>query len=284
MKRIAVVVALLFSCGCVSNLFYHPTRLTYQTPRELGLAYEHVQFPSLDGTRLAGWYVPAKGKPLGTVIHFHGNAQNMSAHFTHVAWLPAAGFNVFVFDYRGYGQSEGRPDRKGLYLDSAAALRYIGERKDIEQDKLLVFGQSLGGANAVAALARDDAPRVRAVVLDSPFYSYRSIVRDKIALIPVLSLLRWPLSYLVIGNAYSPGRSIGKLHDTPILFIHGTSDDVVPYHHSVDLYNQTKAPKGFWTVENGEHTDSMIRTNNAYRIALVEFFKKSLGVEANPEP
>jgi hypothetical protein len=203
----------------------------------------------------------------------------MSAHFTHVAWLPAAGFNVFVFDYRGYGQSEGRPDRKGLYLDSAAALRYIGERKDIEQDKLLVFGQSLGGANAVAALARDDAPRVRAVVLDSPFYSYRSIVRDKIALIPVLSLLRWPLSLVVTGNAYSPARSIGKLQDTPILLIHGTGDQVVPYHHSVELYEQAHEPKAFWTVEQGKHTDAMTRMDGPYRSALAEFFKKSVGAD-----
>ena len=276
MKRAWPILVPLLAAGCVNGLFYHPTRVTYQTPSELGMAYEHVEFASADGTRLAGWFVPARGKPGGTVIHFHGNAQNMSAHLTFVAWLQAEGFNLFTFDYRGYGQSEGHPDREGVYEDSVAALRYIGSRPDIDQDRLLVYAQSLGGANAVAALAQDDGPRVRAIVLDSVFYSYRSIVRDKIAMVPVVSLLRWPLSFMIVGNAHSPSRSVGKLPEVPILFIHGTEDSVVPYHHSVDLYNHAEEPKALWTVEGGRHGDAMLRTDEPYRKALVEFYKSAV--------
>jgi fermentation-respiration switch protein FrsA (DUF1100 family) len=284
MRRIATILFPLFLAGCVNGYFFHPTRVTYQTPRELGLPYEHVEFESLDGTRLAGWFVPARGRPLGTVIHFHGNAQNMSAHFSFVSWLPEEGFNVFVFDYRGYGQSEGAPDRDGVYEDSVAALRYVASRGDVDGDRLIVLGQSLGGANAMAALARDDAPEVRAVVLDSVFYSYRSIVRDKIALIPVLGLLRWPLSHLVVGNAHSPSRSVKKLPAVPVLFIHGTGDAVVPYHHSVELYEKAHEPKAFWTVEGGRHADAFVRPNEPYRKALVAFLTSAVAAPGRRGP
>jgi alpha-beta hydrolase superfamily lysophospholipase len=94
--------------GCISSPFYQPDRVLYSTPPSVGLKYENAVFVSSDGTRLTGWFIPAAGyqnpkNAKGTVVHFHGNAQNMSAHWQFVTWLPQRGFNVFVFDYRGYG-------------------------------------------------------------------------------------------------------------------------------------------------------------------------------------
>jgi len=109
------LLTLSLSCqGCVGGLFYQPDRKIYDTPDRHGLKYEEVSFQSKDGTGLSGWFVPAVGKPKGTVIHFHGNAQNMTAHFGFVSWLPEQGFNLFVFDYRGYGKSAGKPDRRAF--------------------------------------------------------------------------------------------------------------------------------------------------------------------------
>lgn len=129
----ALLTSLFLFSGCASRMLYYPTPNEYGNPSVAGLRYEKVTFASKDGTPLSGWFIPAIGKAKGTVIHFHGNAQNMTAHFSFVAWLPREGFNVFVFDYRGYGTSPGTPSRQGVYEDSCAALQYLRSRPDIDK-------------------------------------------------------------------------------------------------------------------------------------------------------
>ncbi len=257
-------------------MFYHPTSHVYATPATHGYAYEEIVFPSLDGTMLSGWFVPAEGQAKGTVIHFHGNAQNMTAHFSFVSWLPASGFNVFAFDYRGYGRSAGKPDREGVHEDSCAALSYVRSRADIDVDRLLVLGQSLGGANALAALRDTGTVGIRAVAIDSAFYSYRSITRDAIAQMPLLSLVRWPLSFMVISNARSPSQSLKALPPIPLLIVHGTDDAVVPYHHAERIFDRAQEPKDLLTVPKGYHTDAFARREPTYRNELVTFFDAAL--------
>ena len=257
LRRIGTVLLLgvfvALSAGCANHLFYRPDSHLYQTPTDSGLAYEDVTFESEDGTKLNGWFVPALGRAEGTVIHFHGNAQNMSSHFTYVKWLPNKGFNVFLFDYRGYGKSEGRPGRRGVYEDSVAAIRYVQSRPDVDPDRLLIFGQSLGGANAIAAVGNNDFDGVRAVAVEGTFYSYRKIVRDKLAQVPIISWLRWPLSFVLAGDSYSPSRVVDDISPTPLLFIHGTSDRVIPAKHSALLYERANDPKELWLLKYGRH-------------------------------
>jgi hypothetical protein len=210
------------------------------------------------------------------VIHFHGNARNMTAHFGFVSWLPAQGFNLFVFDYRGYGASAGTPDRRGVYEDSLAALDYIAARPDIDHNRLLVLGQSLGGANAIAAVGSHPIGGIRAVVIDSAFASYRDIVRDKIAAIPLLSFISTPLSHLLIGNSLSPDAVIANIAPTPLLIIHGTSDRVVPYAHAKRLFELAREPKQLWTIEGGKHTSAFADPGSPYRQRLVTFFNEAL--------
>ena len=262
--------------GCVNSLFYYPDKIIYRTPSEKYLHYEDVFFQSKDSTRLHGWFLPSKKSPVGTVIHFHGNAQNLTAHSAFVDWLPEEGFNLFTFDYRGYGKSEGSPNRQGIYEDCIAAIEYIKTREDIDQEKIFILGQSLGGANAVTVLGKKRFPGTRAVVADSAFFSYRSIVQDKIGGIPLLSLLRWPLSYVVVSNKHSPDSVIHKISPLPILLIHGTSDQVIPYHHSKWLFEKAKEPKYLWTIEGGKHTEAFTRFGVLYREKLIRFFKDSL--------
>jgi fermentation-respiration switch protein FrsA (DUF1100 family) len=195
----------------------------------------------------------------------------MSAHFAYVNWLPAEGYNVFTFDYRGYGRSGGKPQREGIYNDCIAALRYIQTRVDVDPERLLVLGQSLGGANALAVLGRNHFPGIKAVAIDSTFYSYRSIVRDKIGEIPLLWIAKWPLSFLVINNRYSPGPVVNNLA-APVVLIHGTADRVIPYHHSQKLFEKALAPKELWTITNGGHTDALIDHGTLYRKRLIDFF------------
>jgi uncharacterized protein len=190
MQKIALLVLLMLSSGCASRFLYYPDHKVYQTPQQKGLKFEEVNFTSSDGTALTGWFVPATGKAIGTVIHFHGNAQNMTAHFSFVDWLPFEGFNVFTFDYRGYGRSGGTPQRQGVYDDCVAAITYVQKRPDVDRNSLLIFGQSLGGANALAVLGEKRFDGIKAVAIDSTFYSYRSIVRDKIGEMPIIWMVK----------------------------------------------------------------------------------------------
>jgi len=273
---LVILVTASLCAGCASNMLYYPTHQTYGNPSDFGYRHENVTFQSRDGTVLAGWFIPAVGEPRGTVLHFHGNAQNMTAHFPFVSWLPREGFNVFVFDYRGYGKSEGRPDRNGVYEDSCAALEYLRSRPDIDRDRILILGQSLGGANALAAIQGMGTNGIRAIALDSTFYSYRLITRDKIKQIPVLSLLRWPLSFLVISNAKSPASTIGELTPIPVLILHGTDDAVIPFRHGQMLFERTQQPKEMISIPKGQHTDALIQNNPLYRKRMVDFFEKAL--------
>jgi len=263
--------------GCANPLFYHPDRVIYQTPLATALPYEEVTFSSPDGTKLNGWFIPAKGSARATVVHFHGNAQNMPAHYSYVSWLPAQGYNVFVFDYRGYGKSAGTVSRQGVFEDCVAALDYVRERQDIDPETLIVFGQSLGGANALAVLGGNTnaARGVRAIAIDSAFYSYRLIVRDKIRLIPVLSLLRGPLSYFVVSNRHSPAAAVEKLPAVPKLFMHGKDDVVIPVEHSRKLFAAAPAPKELLLAEGCDHAEAIIKSP-VYRAALLDFFNHAL--------
>lgn len=279
MKRLmalSVTPILLLTSGCVSGLFYYPDRHLYQTPKQKGLDYEEVYFKSADGTKLHGWFVPAVGEAKGTIVHFHGNAQNMTAHFSFIDWLPQQGFNLFTFDYRGYGRSGGTPSRSGLFEDSLAALDYVRTRQDVDKNALLVLGQSLGGANAMAAVGKGGGAGVRAVAADSAFYSYRSIVRDKIDNISFLRWLKWPLSFLLIGNSHSPGKVADKISPIPLLLIHGTADDVIPYHHAQWLFEKAKEPKTLWTLEGAGHTAAFGPGSPEYKRRLVTFFNEAL--------
>lgn len=261
--------------GC-NGLFYYPSQKIFYTPDDFGATYEDVHFTSKDGTQLNGWFIPAIGPAKGTVIHFHGNAENMTNHYFFVYWLPKEGFNLFVFDYRGYGASSGKPDRTGMVEDSIAAINYIRQRPDVNPHRILVFGQSLGGAIALAAVAQDSKEGIRAVVVESAFASYRSIAREKLAAIWITWPFQWPLAWLLISDAQSPLPVIKKIAPVPLLVIHGDDDRTVPYKQGQLIYQEASPPKEFWTVTGGHHTEAFTRYAKEYRPKLVNFFEAQL--------
>ena len=271
------LLALLFSTGCVQSAFYHPDRVLYDSPARLGLEFEQVTFASKDGTRLVGWFIPARGyadpkRAKGTVVHFHGNAQNMSAHWQFVDWLPQRGFNLFVFDYRGYGGSQGSPEPKGVFEDSVAALDYVRARPDVDPQRLLVLGQSLGGSNAIAAVGSGDRAGVRAIAIESTFFSYSAIAAEK--LIGAGSL---------VDDTYSADRFVAALAPMPLLLLHGTADVVIPYSHSERLFAKAAEPKRLVKIEGGAHTEAFTpRFGGVYRELLIDFFDAALASVAGP--
>jgi fermentation-respiration switch protein FrsA (DUF1100 family) len=270
-RKWGMPVLLLALAGCAQGLFYQPDRVLYDTPARAGLTYEQVVFPSRDGTRLVGWFIPAAGyadprNAKGTVVHFHGNAQNLSAHWRYVEWLPRRGFNLFVFDYRGYGASEGRPEPKGVFEDSSSALDYVRLRRDVDPQRLLVLGQSLGGANAIAAVGAGNRSGVKAVAIEATFFSYSSIASEKLSGAGSL-----------MDDTYSPGRFVGALAPTPFLLLHGSADPVIPYSHSERLFERAGEPKRLVRVEGAGHTEALTpRFGAQYQDLLIEFFDAAL--------
>lgn len=269
--RCLLLIAPLLLGACVQDAFYYPDRVLYGTPADAGLAYEDLTFNSSDGTLLSGWFIPAVGiadskQAKGTVIHFHGNAQNMSAHWEFVSWLPRRGFNVFVFDYRGYGKSAGRPEPQGLFADSNSALNYLRNRKDIDPERLFVFGQSLGGTNAIAAVGSGNRNGIKAVAIEATFYSYTSIANDKV-----------PGSGLLMDNRYSASNFVARIAPIPLLLIHGDSDPVIPHAHSLRLLADAQVPKTLVTVTDGGHIEALTpRFGRRYQDTLLDFFEQSL--------
>jgi fermentation-respiration switch protein FrsA (DUF1100 family) len=274
---------LLLSSGCANHLFYRPNKVVYTTPEQHQLKYEAVYFKSKDGTRLYGWFIPAAGKAVGTVIYFYGNFGNLTYAFDQIKWLPDEGFNVFTFDYRGYGRSDGQPFRRGIIDDSIAAINFVRTKPGIEKNSVYVFGQSLGGANAVAAIALDDYKDIQAIALEGTFCSYReeardmmeSTTREKVGNIPLLSWQVWLVSFFAVTNSFSPQNLIGRIAPIPILLVHGTFDQYVLYHHSDCLYNHANKPKYRLTIPDGQHLDTFTdnKRANQYRTELIQFFK-----------
>lgn len=257
--------------GCAQGLFYFPNKIFYDSPKRLGLHFESVSFKSKDGTRLTGWFIPASGymdsrKAKGTVIHYHGNAQNLSAHWRFAEWLPSYGYNLFVFDYRGYGLSEGTPDAKGVFEDSNSALDYVRSRQDVNPEKLVLFGQSLGGANAIAVVGAGNSRGVKAVVIDSTFYSYSSIASDKL-----------PLFGSFMDDTFSPDRYIENVSPIPLLLIHGTADTVVSFKHSIKLFSKAKEPKKLILIESGVHIEAFTpRFGKTYMNTVADYIDEAV--------
>src|SRR4051812_29836135 len=242
--------AALFLTGC-SGLFYHPDRNLYLPPDKLGLEYREFAFPSRDGTELWGWLITTKRKnPKGTLVQFHGNAENMSSHFISLAWLVDLGYDVFTFDYRGYGRSSGEPSQEGTYNDALAALSKAWELR--RGTRFVIIGQSLGGAIAMRGLA-DFAHKdeVDLMVMDSTFVSYKDVARRKMASVWFL----WPFSPLgivLISDKYS-AEEANKQSKVRLLVIHDEKDPGVPFGAGEELFEESGAQKEFWKLSDGRH-------------------------------
>lgn len=272
-RLLTLALLLPWLAGCVEWLFfYNPNHQRYATPADQGLAYESLTFASLDGTPLHAWFVPARGAAKGTVIHFHGNTKNISGHFRYVSWLPERGYNVFLFDYRGYGESGGSPEPQGIHEDGLAALAYVRQRPGVDPAKLLVFGQSLGGNYALAAVA-DSADRgIRAVCVEGAFASHRAIARDKIARYPLPQTIADLLVDLLVGERHDAETAVRRLTGTRLLLIHGSADDVVDHRHGEILFSRAAGDKTMWTVPDGRHLDTFVYRPRPYRDMLTDFF------------
>lgn len=282
----ALGITLPFS-AC-SHLVYQPSKAQFSQPKQAQIDYEEVEFLSRDGIRLTGWFFPAKGssqrKPAPTVIQFHGNAENMTSHFFSLFWLTEAGYNLFVFDYRGYGRSDGTPNQAGVYLDAVSAIEYIQSRMPAQKNKadIVLYGQSLGGAVLARAIEGvRDRSRLSAVIIECSFHSYREIAQDVLSRFWMTYLFQ-PLAHVLISDEYSPERSFEKISPIPLLIIHGEKDRMVPSSFGKKIFELAQEPKDLWLIPEAAHMDSLFVSQGRNRLQLVEWLKKNRLARTTP--
>ena len=268
-------LAVPFLCGCTHDFFF-PTRRLYRRPETLGITSEWFKFPSKDGTAITGLLMKtSQPKAKGILIQFHGNGENMTSHFMFSYWLPAQGYDVLIFDYRGYGASAGKPSVKGAIKDGEAAIDYVLKRRDLPS-AVFIWGQSGGGASSIASLAlgRFQNPRIKALLIENSFDSYQDMAEAVLGRSWVTWLLKWPLSRLFISDRYAPLRYARQLPHIPILVIASTKDTIVPFPLEKKLFEELPQPKTLWIVSGGDHLSAFTRFGDSFKPKLLEFLSQ----------
>jgi fermentation-respiration switch protein FrsA (DUF1100 family) len=245
-----------------SHYVYYPERILLVDPGNIELDFESISFESEDGVSLSGWFIPAENAR-GVILFCHGNAGNISHRLESIQIFHRLGLSVFIFDYRGFGQSGGKPTEPGTYKDAEAALRYlVGERK-VNPNEVIVFGRSLGGAIA-SWLAHNHTPG--ALILESTFTSLPDIAAKYYPYLPVRLLLRFE---------YNTAKYLGKV-SCPVLIIHSSDDELMPFDHGSRLFELTGEPKKFLEIA-GTHNEGFITSGKDYEEGLNEFILEYFG-------
>lgn len=260
--------------GACSRMLFMPTRPLVRTPADIGIAYRDVALAASDGTRLAAWWLPATGPARGTVLFLHGNAENISTHLASVYWLPAEGYQVLLLDYRGFGNSAGKPGIPAVFADLHAAIDWLASEPAAQGLPLFLLGQSLGATLGGYLVGADPAVRARfaAVVLDAGFARYRWIVHD----VASQSWLTWPLQWPIgwgMPRGYDLLDQVGNISPVPLLLIHGRQDAIVDYRHAEALFAAARPPR-FLLGYDGPHIGSF--QDPRVREALLRFFADPL--------
>ncbi len=253
----AVLAAALFFYQ--PNLLYFPdmpTREIEATPGDIGLEFEALTLTTRDDEQLDAWFIPAD--PARAVVLFcHGNAGNISHRLESIRLFHELGLSVLIFDYRGYGQSTGKPTEKGTYRDADAAWDYLVEQRGISAEHIILFGRSLG-----ASIAADLATRQSAavVVLESAFTSVPDIAAKLYPWLPV----RWLSRY-----QYDTRKKLASIH-SPVLIVHSRDDEIISYSNGEQLFEAAREPKQFLPLRGG-HNDGFLVSGKDYIRGLDTF-------------
>jgi fermentation-respiration switch protein FrsA (DUF1100 family) len=269
------------------SFIYFPERGLIGDPADFGLPFDDVYFTASDGVRLHGWFVPGAGgsveqSNIGTELRSesvplfqgssvpaapggvtwlwcHGNAGNISHRLENLRLLhDELGVAVFIFDYRGYGRSEGSPSEEGTYRDAEGAVDYVLSRPDVQPERTFYFGRSLGAAVAVELATRRPP---FALILESPLPSIAELARHHYPFLPVRGLLR---------TKYDSLSKIARVR-VPLLVLHGDQDEVIPFEAGKKLFEAANEPKRFYTIRGAGHNDTYVVGGREYFRALREF-------------
>lgn len=242
-----------------SKLVYFPSREIICTPTDIRLKYEDLTIETSDGLKLNAWFIPAESAT-GTALFCHGNGGNICYSLDVVETLNKLKLNVLLFDYRGYGKSEGSPTETGTYIDAETAYQYLLKDKNVPEKEIIVIGRSLGAAIA-ANLAKNHKPRL--LVLESGFSSTADVAAKQYPIFPVRLLCRYK---------YKTADYVKDLK-CPLLVIHSPEDEIIPYSNGKKIFNSAKAPKEFLEIR-GSHNEGFTDSGDLYVNGLRNFIEK----------
>lgn len=267
MKRGILACVLLCLCSC-NSLFYQGDHQPWRQPESINIHCERKGISSADGTALQTMFCPTTAKDKSAdavIIQFHGNAQNMYAHYQFLAWLLPQGYSLATFDYRGYGESEGESDREGVYEDARAYIRHVRAR--FATQRRIFYGQSLGGAIMMQALIDEGLRKDEVYVFEGTFASYKSVLRKVLARKWFLWPFQW-LAYVLVTDSYSAKNALNKFADYPVLLIHGDADPVVAFSEGENLAEAMGKP--LWRIDAGKHLDTWHKDHGQLRPQLLQ--------------
>lgn len=240
MRRALLGILLAASCWAEpleNRYLYHPVRPLAVEPKTLGLGLQDVYFRTEDGITLNGWWLPPP-RDGATVLYFHGNGGNLANTVATLKILRASGLGAFAVDYRGYGRSEGSPSEGGLRADARAAYAECLKRK-VTAQRLLIHGQSLGGAVAVQLAATKPCA---GLILESTFTSAREIGRK----------LYGPVAVAALQSRFQSDDAVARV-TCPVFVIHGSADELIPDKMGRQLFARAREPKRLWIVPGAGH-------------------------------
>ncbi|HID03478.1 MAG TPA: alpha/beta hydrolase [Desulfobacterales bacterium] len=233
-----------------------PSRAVERLPSAVGLPYEPVDLLTSDNTHLDSWFIPAP-EQRGVILFCHGNAGNISHRLDSLLLFHKLGFSTLIFDYRGYGSSQGHPSEAGTYLDVEAAWQYLTTKRSVASSRIILFGRSLGAAIAVHQASVD---KPGALIVESSFTSVPDMAAKLYPFLPV----RW-LSRL----DYNVQQRLQRV-TCPVLVVHSRDDEIIPFRHGQALYETANKPKQFLELRGG-HNDAFLLAGQTYTRDLDKF-------------
>jgi fermentation-respiration switch protein FrsA (DUF1100 family) len=259
------VVAVYFMQSRMLYLPGVPGRTLSVTPSDVGMDYQDVYIETTDGVTLHGWFIA--GRSSQVLLFFHGNAGNISHRLDSIRQFQDLGLSVFIIDYRGYGQSEGRTTERGIYRDADAAWRYLIEDCGLVASNILIFGRSLG-ASVAARLAAQHQPL--ALIVESSFTSVPDIAQDLYPWLPA----RW------LSRLSHATRDYVRDVQCPILVVHSRDDEIIPFRHGEEIYASANEPRTLLAIR-GTHNDAFLQDARDY-IGGLRAFLTGLNAPALP--
>jgi len=225
---------------------------------------ENVLFNNTENQSLHGWFItPADSiQPKATLLFMHGNGGNITSYLSFVFPFVKRGYQAFIFDYSGFGFSEGKPNRKSVLSSANAAVQLISKRNDVKNVPLLIYGQSLGG-HLSPEVANQNRSAIDGVIIEGAFTSHKDIAAQSAGF----------LGRVLIKEAYPAKRAVEEL-TVPILVIHSTDDSVIPFNMGKELYERANEPKMFFEID-GYHIRGPLSYANEIDEKIDEILKSA---------
>ncbi|MCX5719542.1 MAG: alpha/beta hydrolase [Nitrospirae bacterium] len=243
------------------RMLYFPEKEIWQTPDTISLKYDEIYFKTKDGLNISGWYIPAENEK-GVLLFCHGNAGNISHRVDSIKIFNSLNLSVLIFDYRGYGKSEGKPSEYGTYLDAEAAWDYLVNVKRKSPESIILFGRSLGGAVAAELAMRKKSA---ALIIESCFTSVPDLGKTFYPWLPIKLLSKFK---------YSTIDKIGSIN-CPKLIVHSPEDEIISFRHGEMLYEKAFQPKDFLKIKGG-HNEGYLLSGKTYSDGIKMFLEKHL--------